>query len=367
MLKALPMKVLQAKALQRFLYGGTDQYVGIDVGTEHIKVAEVSLSGAKPELLRLGMLPLGENIIRDERITGSEELTELLYKLLATSGIKAREAVIALGGRLFFSREVLFPIMSPEELKEAVRWDIDKYVPYEADAFYYDYSVVGTSANQLETKVLLAAAPKHTVDSLVSLLKNAGLTPLAVDTEPLALYRTMENAGNCIVVDVGGQICQVSIYSQGSPAVTRTIPFGGQRFTEVIMNNQGLKYNEAEQLKQRQKGLLQAVDYKGEATELHEQLIEIVAELARDVRRTAEYYQTQNRDAVIDKIIVTGGGARLDNLAAHMAVQMEMPVVVQTMPRALTVSAAIDKAYLDSLFPQYANAIGLAMRGGDYR
>lgn len=366
MLKTLQMKTLQNKALQRFFYGRTDKAVGIDIGTEHMKVAEVSLTGAKPELLRLGMLPLSENMMRDESIADSRALTELLHKLLATSGITAREAVIALRGRSFFSREVMLPRMPLEELYEAIRWDIDKYVPYEADNFYYDCSVV-EGAGQQDMKVLLAAAPRQTVDSLVNLVKQAGLEPLAVETEPLALYRTLEKADNCIVVDMGCEITQISIFSQGSPVVTRTIPYGGRRFTEAIMNCLGLDYREAERLKQRQKGLLHTIDYPGEGSDLHEMLVDVVSELARDVRRTAEYYQTQNREANVARVIMSGGGARLDNLAAHMSAQLDLPAVVQTPPQTLSLSSTIDKVHLDSLFPQYAIAIGLAMRGGDQR
>lgn len=365
----LPGKGMDAmqKMIRQFLYGRSDRCVGIDIGTEHIKAAEVSLTGAKPELLRLGMLPLGDNVIRDEGITDSQNLAELLHKLLAANGIKAREAVVALGGRSFFSREVTLPDMPLEELYEAIRWDIDKYVPYEADNFYYDCSVVAASDNQQDMKVLLAAAPRNAVDSLVSLMKQAGLEPLAVDTEPLALYRTLEKADNCIVVDMGCEITQVSIFSQGSPAVTRTVPYGGRRFTEAIMHCLGLDYREAERLKQRQKGLLHAIEYPGEGSELHESLVDVVSELAHDVRRTAEYYQTQSRDTAVDRVIITGGGAKLDNLAPHMAEQLELPVIVQTTPQTLSFSPAIDKFHLDSLFPQYAIAIGLAMRGGDLR
>lgn len=352
------------KGLQRLFNRRKDNVIGIDIGTDSAKVAEISWRKGVPTLINAGMIPLPTHVVEDSRIVDPESMMEILRNLLSTSETSGKDAVVAVGGRTIFAREVIFPAMTREELREAVKWDMDKYVPYEAGSYYHDFAVVGRGKTELETKVLLVAAPLDTVNSIVSAVKEIGLIPLAVDIEPLALYRTLSSAENSMVIDMGGHVSQVTVFQQGSPAVTRTISLGGRRFTEVIMRVLDLDQSEAERLKQRQSGLLRRVDNSGEPTVLHRQLEMVVDELVREVRRTAEYYQMQNRDAVIDKIFFTGGGAKLDNLTQHVSTQLDIPVLRHNLPTNLDYAASLDKNYVESIFPQLAVAIGLAMRGG---
>lgn len=352
------------KRLQRLFTGHKGNTVGIDIGTESVKLAEVMNKGEHPVLVSTGILPMPTGLIDDGHIVDGEALSGLLRQLLSTSGVSSRDVVLAIGGRTIFAREVLLPVMSEEELREAIKWDMEKYVPYEPESFYYDFAIVGKTRTELEMKVLLVAAPHDVVNPMVSIIKSIGLRPVAVDIEPLALYRTLEEATNSMVIDLGGQISQITVFQQGSPAVTRTIGVGGRRFTEVIMRNLELDYQEAENLKQRQKGLLHRVGWPDEPSALHRQLDLVVGELVREVRRTVEYYQIQNRDAVIDKIFLTGGASKLDNLAQHIAAQLNMPVLLHQPLRTLSSVPALDQDYLNRLFPQLATAIGLALRGG---
>jgi len=226
------------KRLQRLFTGRQGNTVGIDIGTESVKLAEVMNKGEHPVLVSTGILPMPTGLIDDGHIVDGEALSGLLRQLLSTSGVSSRDVVLAIGGRTIFAREVLLPVMSEEELREA------------------------------------------------------------------------------------------------------------------------------ENLKQRQKGLLHRVGWPDEPSALHRQLDLVVGELVREVRRTVEYYQIQNRDAVIDKIFLTGGASKLDNLAQHIAAQLNMPVLLHQPLRTLSSVPALDQDYLNRLFPQLATAIGLALRGG---
>lgn len=353
------------KFLERIFSKKQRSILGLDIGTDNLKLAEVSLAGAHPELLTAGVLPLNPDSMKDGRITDREEVANQLRQLLALSGAAATNVVVGVGGRGIFVREVLLPAMGEAELREAIKWDMEKYVPYEPNYFYYDYAVTGMTPNETEVKVLLAAASHDIINDLVAVVKEAGLRPVAIEIEPLALCRTLALPAEAMVVDMGGKVSQVSIFRDGKLSVTRTVPIGGQRFTETIMRNLGVDYKEAEHMKLRQPGLLQPLYSIDEPTDLHRDLELAVRDLIREVRRTAEYYQMQNRGAEIDIAVLTGGGMRLDNFAQHFIDQMNMPVVIHEPPVDFAVAAAFDRSYIQDLFPQLAVAIGLAIRGGE--
>ena len=353
------------KFLERIFVKKQTSIIGLDIGTDNVKLAELSLTGNQPELLTAGILPLSPGSMQDGRIIDSEAVTEQVRQLIAMSGAKAQNAVVGIGGRAMFVREVLFPVLEEAELGEAIKWDMEKYVPYEPDSFYYDYAIVGKAEKETEMKVLLAAAPHDVINALVAVVKDAGLRPVAIELEPLALCRILELPAEAMVIDIGGKFSQVSIFRDGQLSVTRTIPIGGQSFTDTIMRNLGVDSKEAEYMKQHQPDLLQLPYGMSEQTDLHRELELAVRDLTREVRRTAEYYQMKNRGAVIDTVILTGGGMKLDNLMEHFAAQIDLPVTVHQQPVDFSVAAGFDRKYIEDLFPQLAVAIGLAIRGGE--
>ena len=300
--------------------------VGVDIGAEAIKIVEVAWNKGRPVLKNIGVITLPDSTVDNGYFTDSKIIGERIRQLIAVNGITSKDAILAVGGQTIFVREVSFPVMNTTELREAIKWDIEKYVPFASESYYFDFSIVGPGKTDMEMRVLLVAAPKEMINSVIAATKEAGLRPIAIDIEPLALYRAV-NVENSLVIDIGAQITQMVVFQGGSPVVTRTIPLGGRRFTTTIMQVLELDAEEAELLKQRQKNLLQAPGVVGQPTMVHQQLEILVAELVREIARTMEYYRMQNKDALIEKVVVTGGGAKLDNLMAHLVAGLNMPVI----------------------------------------
>ncbi|MCE5285863.1 MAG: type IV pilus assembly protein PilM [Pelosinus sp.] len=345
--------------IDKYFHKHSDSILGIDIGTSTIKIVEVNRQKGQLFLRNAVLLDLPANILEDGYIIGITALGTLLQQTIAKNGIKAQEAVVAVSGRSIFVREVAFPTMTKDELKEAIKWDMEKYVPFAPGSYYHDFAIVGKSSEEAEMKVLLVAAPQDLVSTVVSTVRAAGLKTLAVDIESLAIYRSLSGAENAVVVDLGGQAAQVIVYQNGSPCVTRAIPINGQRFTETIMRVLELEYAEAETLKQRQRNLLKK-DLEDESV-LHTQLSVLVSELAKEIRRTLEYFQMQNKYAVVDKVFLTGGGAKLDNLAQQLASELDMFVAVHNPTANLSIPPAFDPAQWQEIAPQFSVAIGLAL------
>jgi len=180
----------------------------------------------------------------------------------------------------------------------------------------------------------------------------------------LALYRIFTDAEKAMVIDIGALLSQVTVFQNGSPAVIRNIPIGGQNFTNVIMQTLKIEMSEAERIKQQQLILLNE-DIGAEYSDVKHQLELLATEFARDIRRTAEYYQQQNSEAIIDKVFITGGGAKLGNLVEYLALQLDMSAVMHDPLIKLNIPTSFDKAHLAQVAPQLGTAIGLALRGGE--
>ena len=352
------------KKVKKFLLKKSADFIGIDIGTGAIKIAEIAWQKNQPILKNFAMKTLPDNVMEEGRIINSTLLIETLGQMLATTHISSKNAIIAVGGRGMFARELIFPEMTREELSEAIKWDLEKYIPYAPNSYYFDFIIVGKGDIETEIKALLVAAPYELVNNMTTVLKSVGLTPVAVDIEPLALYRTFIDAQNSMIIDMGALLSQVIVFQKGSPAVIRNIPIGGQRITELIMQVQELTFQEAEQFKHSQIDFF-SLDKTMEYAEVNQQLELLLAEFIRDIRRTAEYYQLQNKSAVIDRIYMTGGGARMNHLVHYISTQLSLPVEMHDPLAKLIIPASFDKTHLQKVAPHLGTAIGLALRGGE--
>jgi type IV pilus assembly protein PilM len=354
-------------SIKQWLTSSPVSTIGIDIGSGVVKIAEIGWHNGQPTLTAAGLAALPEDLVRDGIILDKQVMAETLQRLMATAGVTGKHAVISVSGHAVFIRELTFPVMTDEELRQAIRWDLDKYIPADAENYYFDFAVVGAGKQPHEVRVLLVAAPQSMIDAVTAICKEVGLKPVAIDIEPLAISRTFTCAANSMVVDIGQKLCQLTIFQDNCPVVARLIPLGGARYTDVIKNSLELDYSEAELLKQRQRGLLQAASGNApEGSSVHRQLTLIVEELSREIRRTADYYQAQNREAVIDGVILTGGGAQLDNLAGNIAAQLGgIEVKLHNPLGEIGITKSFDAEWLHTIAPQLTVAIGLALRGGE--
>ncbi len=360
---------LLTKIKQHFI-GKADKLLGLDIGTGFVKVAQVRHHGNQPVLTHLGLVELPTEIVEDGYIVDKERMAETIRQCVIASRADAKAVVIGLGGRNVFSREIVMPAMPQAELAEAIKWNLEEYVPYPIDSFYYDFTVIGPSDDGIKLQILLVAAPHDVVDPLIAAVTAAGLQLVAIETEVLALFRTLRgqkksrsNRDNCLILDIGAQLSQISIFQQGAPMFTRIIPLGGLQFTQVIMRTRNLDFDEADQLKFKRTGLLQPVDYCGEQSVVHQELELLINEMTREMRRTIDYYITQNNRAVIDQIFLAGGGANFENVLPHVNNQLDMTIELHNPLAFIAVSSAFEPRFLQAVGPQMAIAIGLALRG----
>lgn len=348
------------RAVCRLLISRPPTTVGLAIGSGVIQFAEVRWIHGNPELIAAGIEKIPANMVKDGCITDEETLVETLRRIWALHGVRGKHVVAALSGQSVLIRELLFPPMSDEELRQAIKWEIDKYIPAaDAEKYYFDFAVLESAKDLQSCRVLLVAAPLAMINRITRVLKAAGLKPVALDIEPLALQRTMKQANNAIVVDIDDECCKLTLFQQGFPLVARFIPFSGVRHAEVILpQTQETGLSKIEKRKTQYEDGLSAV--------FQQDVAMFVGVLAREIRRTIDYYQMQNRDAFIDKIIVTGGRAQLGSVAANLAGLLpEIEVVVHSPVRSLQLSPSLSKERMQEIELPIAVAIGLALRGSD--
>ena len=141
--------------------------VGLDVGSNEVKAIELTRFGDQLKITGFGW----------GRVPPSGHVTETIQDVLRKAGIKTRNVCTAVSGRSVIVRYINLPMMTDDELKNALRYEADKYIPFEIDEVALDGQKLeefeGGMEGEKEMKVLLVAVKKSLIQEHVSMIQEA--------------------------------------------------------------------------------------------------------------------------------------------------------------------------------------------------
>lgn len=255
----------------------TGPVVGLDIGTQQIKVVEVRPSKRGLIVSALGIAPTPVGIMQNNIITDPRLMGQTIKQLLRESGITAKKVIGSVAGQsAVVVRIIEVPKMTDAELKETMKWEVERHVPFAPSETMIDYQPLepaipdDTNPNM---EVLLAVAQQDIINNFIDTVWMAGLDPIAIDIEPLATGRGLldvvngepvkrarffssmeapyEGGGHetVAVVHIGASNTDISIFSDGQLAFPRPLPLAGDSLTRAIAEMMGYTLDQAERIK----------------------------------------------------------------------------------------------------------------------
>ena len=116
--------------------------VGLDIGTSRVKLVELVARGASVELARAAVELTPVDVIRDGKVVQPEQVAAVIKKALAAGHFRPGEVVAAIAGQGVVVRHVQFPKMPEEELREALKWEGQKHIPFPVEDAVVDFEVI---------------------------------------------------------------------------------------------------------------------------------------------------------------------------------------------------------------------------------
>ncbi len=253
--------------------GGT--FIGLDIGTQTIKVVEVRGAGNSLTVTAVGIDNTPPGLVQGGHIADPKELGAAVKAVLAKAGIRGGRVVSsAAGANTVVVRVIEVPKMTPKELAETMKWEVERHIPFAANDVEMSFQAIDdpqqvtADPNNPNMEVLLAVAQRDMVANHLQVIQATGLKPVAIDVEPLAvgralidLDRTGSQMKNVVVVNIGAANTDVSVFKQGTLRFPRTIPIAGDNFTRAISDHLGLTMDQAEEEKRANAAVL--MEYVG--------------------------------------------------------------------------------------------------------
>jgi len=347
--------------------------IGIDLGSGFIKMAQFKNTPKGLSLVNFGLLPVPEGAIQEGRIVRPKEVSDSIKELIKFHSFVGNRVVAAVSGQLVIVKELIMEDIPESELDEAIKWEMEKFLPFSIDKAVFDYQVLNKivleESGSEKLDVLSVAAPLEAVQSIVEVLKDAELEPVALEVEAFSELRLLrfipsfnveENDVLLTVANIGHNYTSLNMIDKGFVRFSRTLPVGGKKITEAISQYFGKSFDEAEEYKKTKLDLMNSDDPAVNAVE------QLVNSLSVELKRSINYYFNKFNEGKEMKtvVLIEGGTANLKGLRQRLEESIGYPVGIN---RLFNDIAYFDpnlftQEYLQEMAPIFSVATGLALR-----
>lgn len=176
------------------LFGKKNAAVGIDIGSRSIRVVKLQAGRNRPKLVSLGSISVPKGAVAGGEIIDPAVVSESLADLFRKTGIRDKEVVLGVGNQRVIVRLVELPYMEPKELRSAIMFQAQDFIPIPVEDAIIDFEQIGEYVNQDGEKMiqlLLVAAHKGMIGSFIEVVEKAGLKPVIIDVNAFAIARAL--------------------------------------------------------------------------------------------------------------------------------------------------------------------------------
>jgi type IV pilus assembly protein PilM len=307
--------------------------IGLDVGSTAVRAAELAI-GSPPSVIRAAQVPLPVGAVENGEVREVEAVSEALRELWTRGGFKSRKVWMGVGNQRVVVREIALPAMPEKELRQSLGFQVQEFIPMPVDEAVLDYHLieeVEIDGRQM-LRLLLVAAQKVMVDTLVTAATNAKLEPMGLDLVPFAMVRAvgatgagmeLERTGGEAIVDVGAHVTNIVVHAAGETRFVRILPSGGRDITLAIARALSVDDEVAERLKRGE--IVEEVDVTPQ--QALEVAMQRATQFVDEIRSSLEFYTAQTQGARIDRLLISGGGSKLEGFIDIL--RQRIPVTVE--------------------------------------
>lgn len=338
---------------------GVQTVWGIDVGRSALKAIRLRLVGegqveiAGHDFVEHAKILSQPDADRDELIANS------LEKFLSRNDITNDSVVIGVPGQQTLARFTKLPPVDAKRVPDIVRYEADQQIPFDLDEVIWDYQLFMREGLP-DVEVGIFAMKRELIRGHLLPFEQAGIEPVIVQAGPLAIYNAALFEGlvdeeTTLLLDIGAESTDLLLATTSS-LWTRTIPLGGNRFTEALVKSFKLSFSKAENLKR-------TAASSRYARQIFQAMRPIFADLVQELQRSIGFYAATHRDARVSKVVGFGNAFRLPGLAKYLQQNLGYPVEQpSTFKKAAGLSTPA-AAPLGENAPGFAVSYGLALQG----
>jgi type IV pilus assembly protein PilM len=324
--------------------------IGVDIGVSQIKVVKLKLAKDQAELCGFDIEP------------ARFELGEVLSHILQSHS--GGDLVnISVSGQQSVIRYVNFVRMNSAELKQALKFEAQKHIPFSIADVNLDGYILKDDLPDNKMLVLIAAVKKDLVNQRLKLIEGLGCRTNIIDIDSIALlnafnfnYPFKEDSQEhkaIALLNIGSSMSNLDILDNGIPRLSRDLQIAGNTFTQKIADIFSIDFANAENLKINPD--------KEKLSKINAGIESALINLAREIRTSFDYYESQGASNV-SKVFLSGGSAKFEGLKEMLAHLLSIEVEYWDPFKKIKIPENIDAEKLKKSSGELSVAVGLALR-----
>lgn len=354
--------------------------IGIDVGSESIKMLQLhSAPGQPPQVVAAAVWRFSRGASKDPS-QRRQQAVEAVHGMLRQGGFHGRDVVSALSCSQMGIKNVRLPQMPAHEFHEAIKWEATERFGFEVNDDRLSWIDAGEvrSGNDTAKEIILLAVNQPALDDHLAMLSAMKLRPVAIDAEPLAMFRVFERflrreedeQAARVLVDLGASGTRV-VVSRGKQIVfIKSLDVGGAALTAAVGRQFNLTEEDAAQFRLRamRQESARTADQVGGTDEApvdwntQDAVRGTLESLAEELALCLRYCSVTFRGLRPTEVILCGGEAYDPFVSKLLADRLGIPCVVGRPMRGLDTAPVDWDAHSRGIFAEWAVCAGLAVR-----
>jgi type IV pilus assembly protein PilM len=297
---------------------GQKKSFGIDIGTQTIKIVEISNNNNNFSIDNYSIWDDDINNVIQQKDSdvalSSQTITNIISVMLSHAGMKISEAYIALPSYLALFSMITMPILEPEELNSAIPLEAKRHIPVPLDTVQLDWINLGKNKNQSQYDILLIALPDTIVSRYMEVSKALNIKIKGFELDCFSTLRSISLPKEQVcVIDIGARTSTVMVVNSDKKLqAIQSFDFGGNHITEAIAELKNISIIDAENLK-KQNGI---VGNDAQVVDLVQSRLKSFIE--NDVFRLLKNIDYQ-MDFKINSIVVLGGVSKMEGIEEYIS------------------------------------------------
>lgn len=333
---------------------------GLDIGATTLKLVWFEQKGGL-FLKASTIVPSPAKGMMSDSPLDEEEMARSIQKAVEDAKIESKTVNVALSENQVYTKVLEMPILSDKELRSAIYWEAEQYIPVPLNNITLSWSVLykppkPTPSDKMQ--VLMVGAPTALVEKYKKIMSMANLTIASMETEILSAIRALVTGQNfppSIIVNIGALNTSLAIVRNNVMVFTYSTAIGGATINRAIATDFGMTSQQAEEYKRTYGVSKQFLGGKiGQAT------TPILDAIVAEVKKSLAFYSQKYKDLPIRQIILAGGSANLPGIDGFFAQNSGIEAVVAN-PWKVLAPTQIPKNLIENA-PDFVIAVGLAMR-----
>lgn len=293
---------------------------GIDVGNRALKAVKLIREGDRLVVDEFEVIE-HETVLSNSGDNRPALIQSALQNFVARHPVKGGVAAIGVSGQSSFARFIKLPPVEQKKIPEIVRFEAIQQIPFPLDDVEWSYQLFQDPESP-EVEVGIFAMRRELINEHMKYFTDVDLNVQVVQMNPLAVYNAMyydsRLQGTTMIIDMGAENTDL-IIAEGENVWLRSIPIGGNNFTEALVKAFKMNFTKAEEMKR-------TASTSKYARQIFQAMRPVFADLVAEVQRSIGFYASTHRDSRIKRIIALGGTFRLPGLQKYLQQNLQLDV-----------------------------------------